>query len=430
MPRTRSQRRADLATSLGEDAVSHILTFLPGLGAFPGRVYSLTGPPGAQSTERGGLSLKAILAPRRQAVLKVPDAYTMEEALAAARDGDVVLVTDDIELQAPIIAPAYHLIIAAATYRRYGNGFPERDTCRPGQQYLLGSTGPYIPAHPAVYVNTHAFPGGVSDHETTCAAVVAVGADVRLELRGIAFHGVAADDEWVEGAPVACAAVGAQDGADLVIENCWFSNLGTHSLRFRTGAKVLVQDVTINRSRYGIRAEGDGTSLVVENSRFNGPNVCAVGARVGAHVDVRWCSIDRIYSCALFAEGANAILRFDRDTRYMCRPVPEGGEGNDNEASVWPSRFKVNNGGRVCYPDAANEEFGWVNAASGDFGSYQTGDARTYLESFEELPGAEQETFSFCRSPPGCLFSSSVWVGQTQESRIPFHGGSGRFIHS
>ena len=430
MPRTRSQRRADLATSLGEDAVAHILAFLPRLGAFPGRVYSLTGRPGAQTTERGGLSLKAILAPRRQAVLKVPDAYTMEEALAAARDGDVVLVTDDIELQAPIIAPAFHLIIAAATYRRYGNGFPERDTCRPGQQYLLGSTGPYIPAHPAVYVNTHAFPGGISDHETTCAAVVAVGADVRLELRGIAFHGVAADDEWVEGAAVACAAVGAQDGADLVIENCWFSNLGQHSLRARSGAKVLVQDVTINRSRYGIRAEGDGTSLVVENSRFNGPNVCAVGARVGAHVDVRWCSIDRIYSCALFAEGANAILRFDRDTRYMCRPVPEGGEGNDNEASVWPSRFKVNNGGRVCYPDAANEEFGWFGAASGDFGSYQTGDARTYLESFEELPGAEQETFSFCRSFPGCLFSSRVRDVPEQESRIPFHGGSGRFIRA
>ena len=92
MPRTRSQRRADLATSLGEDAVAHILAFLPRLGAFPGRVYSLTGRPGAQTTERGGLSLKAILAPRRQAVLKVPDAYTMEEALAAARDGDVVLV--------------------------------------------------------------------------------------------------------------------------------------------------------------------------------------------------------------------------------------------------------------------------------------------------------------------------------------------------
>ena len=132
---------------------------------------------------------------------------------------------------------------------------------------------------------------------------------------------------------------------------------------------------------------------------------------------------------SLFAEGANAILRFDRDTRYMCRPVPEGGEGNDNEASVWPSRFKVNDGGRVCYPDAANEEFGWISG-SGDMGSYQTGDARTYLESFEELPGAEQETFSFCRSPPGCLFSSRVWVGQTQESRIPFHGGSGRFIRA
>ena len=94
---------------------------------------------------------------------------------------------------------------------------------------------------------------------------------------------------------------------------------------------------------------------------------------------------------------------------------------------MWPSRFKVNSGGRVCYPDAANEEFGWIPPPSA---LYQTGDASTYLESFEELPGAEQETFSFCRSRPGCLFSSRVRDVPEQESRIPFHGGSGRFIRA
>ena len=111
----------------------------------------------------------------------------------------------------------------------------------------------------------------------------------------------------------------------------------------------------------------------------------------------------------------------------MCRPVPEGGEGQDG-VEVWPARFKVNSGGRVCYPDAANEEFGWVGAAIGPF--YQSGDASTYLESFEELPGAEQETFSFCRSRPACLFSSRVRDVPELESRIPFHGGSGRFIRA
>ena len=104
MPRTRAQRRHALATALDGDSVSHVLSFLPKLGVVPGRLYTLSGS-GTQHT-CGGLSLKAILAPRRRRLIKCPgDIPRLENAVAAAREGDVVLLTESVELQAPIVAP-------------------------------------------------------------------------------------------------------------------------------------------------------------------------------------------------------------------------------------------------------------------------------------------------------------------------------------
>ena len=107
MPRTRAQRRHALATALDGDSVSYILSFLPKLGVVPGRLYTLSGS-GTQHT-RGGLSLKAVLAPRRRRLIKCPDDIPLlENAVAAAREGDVVLLTESVELQAPIVAPPFH----------------------------------------------------------------------------------------------------------------------------------------------------------------------------------------------------------------------------------------------------------------------------------------------------------------------------------
>ncbi len=114
MPRTRAQRRA-LASALDVDSVSHVLSFLPELGVLPGRVYTLSG---ANAT-RSGLSLKAILAPRRRRIIKCPDDIPLlQNAVAAAREGDVVLLTANMVLRAPIRAPPFRVTIAAATRGR------------------------------------------------------------------------------------------------------------------------------------------------------------------------------------------------------------------------------------------------------------------------------------------------------------------------
>ena len=83
MPRTRAQRRHALATALDGDSVSYILSFLPKLGVVPGRLYTLSGS-GTQHT-CGGLSLKAVLAPRRRRLIKCPDDIPLLENAVAAR---------------------------------------------------------------------------------------------------------------------------------------------------------------------------------------------------------------------------------------------------------------------------------------------------------------------------------------------------------
>ena len=135
MPRTRAQRRHALATALDGDSVSYILSFLPKLGVVPGRLYTLSGS-GTQHT-CGGLSLKAILAPRRRRLIKCPgDIPRLENAVAAAREGDVVLLTESVELQAPIVAPPFHVTIAAVSRRRFGRY--RSDNVPPGQHYSHG----------------------------------------------------------------------------------------------------------------------------------------------------------------------------------------------------------------------------------------------------------------------------------------------------
>ncbi len=165
MPRTRAQRRHTLATALDEDTLSYVLSFLPKLGVVPGRLYTLAGGARAK-TGKHELSLKAILAPRRRRLIKCPDDIPrLEDAVAAAREGDVVLLTESVELQAPIIAPPFHVTIAAVSRRRFGRLRPIEQV-PPGQKYGMGTLSRVLdrPSNGAhVYVNTNNFPGYGTD---------------------------------------------------------------------------------------------------------------------------------------------------------------------------------------------------------------------------------------------------------------------------
>ena len=393
MPRTRAQRRA-LASSLDVDSVSHVLSFLPELGVLPGRVYTLSG---ANAT-RSGLSLKAILAPRRRRIIKCPDDIPLlQNAVAAAREGDVVLLTANIRLCAPIRAPPFRITIAAATRGRYGararagpHGIQFRLTEYHGDNFADLDHDSRHPECPEVLIAARYFPGGTNNgdgmfpiRQTAVAAIVATGRS-RLDLRGIAWHGTDADQQIF-----ACAAVDATDGARVAIDNCWFSQFGDATLSASGGAELRVRNVTTHRCKNGILAEGDGTSVVVDGGLFNGPHFCAALARAGARVDICSCFIDRCSMAGLRSDGPGSHIRF-RETTYLSHSLDD----NDDDAD-WVGRFMVSYGGRMTFPAAEDAVYRWAPSSdritSWDDPSFE-GTAEVHrgsgegLEGFADLP--------------------------------------------
>ena len=395
MPRTRAQRRHALATALDEDTLSYVLSFLPKLGVVPGRLYTLAGGARAK-TGKHELSLKAVLAPRRRRLIKCPDDIPLlENAVAAAREGDVVLLTESVELQAPIVAPPFHVTIAAVSRRRFGRY--RSDNVPPGQSYHGGLRERMLgrPSGGAcVYVNTNNFTGrgdSESDVEerfgasSLSAAVVASGKKVRLELHGIALVGEELDDGRADEGPLFLPlAIDAQDGASVVVENVWISKLATAALRASGGARIVVRDATIGRSVHGVLAQDDG-AIIVENCLFNGGHVLGVSAYRGGRVDVRSCSIDCCFVAGVSSTGDGSHIRIHK-MQYISRPQ------NDDDQARWSPRFVVRRGGGVTFSATENETYNWVPAtfedALEDGGELVEGDGWE-LDGFEDLPGDE-----------------------------------------
>ena len=441
MPLTRAQRRA-LASALDVDLVSQILSFLPELGVLPGRVYTLSG---ANAT-RSGLSLKAILAPRRRRIIKCPDDIPLlQNAVAAAREGDVVLLTANIILRAPIRAPPFRITIAAATRGRYGararagpHGIQFRLTEYHGDNFADLDHDSRHPERPEVFLSPLHFPGGTNNgdgmfpiRQTAVAAIVATGRS-RLDLRGIAWHGTGADQQIF-----ACAAVDATDRARVAIDNCWFSQFGDATLSVSGGAELRVRNVTMHRSRNGISAEGDGTSVVVDGTLFNGPLFCGVLARAGARVDICSCFIDRCSMAGLRSDGPGSHIRF-RETTYLSHSLDD----NDDDAA-WVGRFMVSYGGRMTFPAAEDAVYRWAPSsdriASWNSDPSLDGTAEVHrgsgegLEGFADLPeptplvtfhylernklyasGTVNQSYRFCRN----VFANPLLPDEPDEIRF------------
>ncbi len=434
MPRTRAQRRHALATALDEDTLSYVLSFLPTLGVVPGRLYTLTGGARAK-TGKHELSLKTILAPRRRRLIKCPDDIPrLEDAVAAAREGDVVLLTESVELQAPIIAPPFHVTIAAVSRRRFGRY--RSDNVPPGQRYSHGQLERALgrPSHGAyVYVNRNSFSSGDGEESDsdgdnpqlyardTLGAVVASGADVRLELRGLACVGEKLDeDEDDDQGPLPLFlpfAIDAQDGARVDVENCWLAEFSRAALRASSGASIYARDLTIGFSSKGVMAYDDG-SVIVENCLFIGNHIYGGVAHNGGRIDVRSCRIDCCFLVGFCARGVGSHIRI-RETAYWSRLV----ELNDEDS--WTPRFTIRRGACVTFSATENEWYRWVSAddVEGDGGELVEGDGGD-LDGFEDLSGGEPEpVLSLTYDEGGREFESLVRQDEDpEECRYWFDG--------
>ena len=430
MPRTRAQRRHALATALDEDTLSYILSFLPKLGVVPGRLYTLAGGARAK-TGKQELSLKAILAPRRRRLIKCPDDIPrLEDAVAAAREGDVVLLTESVELQAPIIAPPFHVTIAAVSRRRFGRLRPIEQV-PPGQKYGMGTLSRVLdrPSNGAhVYVNTNNFPGYRTDDSdieessgaSLAAAVVASGGKVHLKLHGIAWVGAELENHE-QGIGVGLTiplVIDAQEGASVEVENCWISNAATAALRASSGSRIFVRDAHISRSVYGVLAQGDGSTIIVENCLLNGGHVFGASAYRGGRVDVRSCCIDCCRVGGVCSKGESSHIRI-RETMYMSRRTGE-------DAFEWSPRFIAREGGSVTFSATENDTYEWVSATfEDDGGELIEGDGGD-LEGFEDLSGGDPEPVLSLRYPAndGFDYLSHVREGieHQEQSRFGWDG--------
>ena len=433
MPRTRAQRRHALATALDEDTLSYVLSFLPKLGVVPGRLYTLAGGARAK-TGKHELSLKAILAPRRRRLIKCPDDIPLlENAVAAAREGDVVLLTESVELQAPIVAPPFHVTIAAVSRRRFGRY--RSDNVPPGQHYSHGQLERALgrPSHGAyVYVNRNRFSGGDGEEDDsdgdnpelyardTLGAVVASGADVRLELRWLAWVGEELDEDVPEdpGPLFLPFAIDAQAGARVDVENCWLSSISRAALRASSGASIYARDLTIGLSSKGVMAYDDG-SVIVENCLLKGNHIYGGMAHNGGRIDVRSCRIDCCFLVGFCARGAGSHIRI-RKTVYMSRLV----ELADEES--WTPRFTIKRGGCVTFSATENETYRWASTEPYPNVELVEGDGGD-LEGFEDLSGGEPEpVLSLTYEAGGAEFVSRVRLDEpTETSNYWFDGSSG-----
>ena len=316
-----------------------------------------------------GRTAKSYLARVSKNLLRVPDDHaSIADAVAAAQNGQTILVDDDVyELDRVITVPPIRLQIVGNSKglcygtRRTPHGeferFPHRET-----PFICGSFNERD--------------GG--DEEEDGGVFWVEGAGAQLTLRNIAFLGVSDDwdeveeeDEPVELGNCDCGIVATQ-GARVTIENCWFSNFGRMALRARSGARIEASDVTVNRSFFGVvsenrdEPEGPRSSMVLTRVDLQGANVYGCMVEGGARADLKACRIHGATHAGLISKGAGSRIRFDASTEYVSQHRSFGqlpGHGPS-----WVKRACAIENGSVTFPDeipgVGEVEGRWVGAGN------------------------------------------------------------------
>ena len=310
-----------------------------------------------------GRTAKSYLAPVSNNLLRVPEDYiSIADAVAAARDGHTILVRSDqfIEIDRLISVPPIRLQIVGIVDQAFGIRYGTTRDISNETGYIQSPPDLRAP-HPRTPYICGSFDGRAGADDDEDGGVFWVeGAAARLTLRNITFMGISIDDEDVEEDDEAVGLAGhdsgilAMDGAQVVVENCWFSCFGRQAIGAKRGARVEARDCTFNRSYFGAHAEG--ASMVLERCDFQGANVYGLLVVSGGRADVRSCRVVGSTMGALTVSDEGSRLRFDASTEYRSRrgridDMDPGRLEANGGRPFWIRRGVVLDGGRLTFPD-------------------------------------------------------------------------------
>ena len=318
--RTRSRRGA---AQLPLDVTSLALSYLDGGGALrilleKDEQYSAAALDDAfdNISETGTQTVKSLLCAAMRRPLRVPEKFTLTSALAAARDGDTILISANVDLDPPRIAlrvPNIKLRIVGARQPRwtFGRNFggSERDPKRWG----------------AVEINACCIDEAVFRAE---------GNETRLTLERISFIGVSRD-YWhtpgyaqpePEGARFDMdahdTALNVTNGARVKIDECAFTRFGRAAVTATDpGSSVEIHDTYFSRSYCPVGAKGAGAVLSLVRCRVIGECMYSAIASEGARVEVWNSTISSCRNGGIVAMEEGSTIKVDRLTWYdMIQP--------------------------------------------------------------------------------------------------------------
>lgn len=298
---------------------------------------------------RAGRTVKSYISPVSNNLLRVPEDHdSIADAVAAAKDGDTILVEDEVwEIDKVIAVPPIRLQIVGVGVE---NNMPY-GTKRTPRGELDHEPHCYTPVIVGSFDHRD---GGVDTEDGGIFWVEGAGA--QLTLRSLAFVGLSNDwddveeDEEVEldGHDTAICAL---QGSRVTLENCWFSQFGRVGLRAQSGARMEARDCTFNRSFFGAISEGPGSSVVLRNVDFQGANKYACMADEGGRMDLKACRVRCAEQSGFVAKDPGSRLRFDASTQFVSRRKRREDQHPADHPPPWAPRAVAVDGASLTFPD-------------------------------------------------------------------------------
>lgn len=332
--RTRSRR---ISYSLPPDVLASILSFTDG-GALAcltenGAEFSVAAEAALDDFSGNNdhphhVTVKALLLFAVRRPLRVPEKFgSLENAFAAARDGDTILISENIGLpwDRPLRVPNIRLRILGARRPRWTFGSDTAHVQRMPRKRLRA---------PDVWKAIR-----VSTSTMDEAALKIDGDQSFLTVQNIAFLGLSRDlgnDTWaqdededdIDGVMGFAmdshdTAIKAGNGARVHVDECAFTGYGRVAVHATCGGSVRVRDSYVSRGFFCALAEGRDASMLLQNCRLLGECSYAACSTDGGSMELVNCRIadhyTRVHSGATCAQGEGSRMKVDMKTTHYSR---------------------------------------------------------------------------------------------------------------